>query len=613
MPRYSSLLIGCGNRGRTHARALADSKAFEFAAVCDHNVEQAETIASEYDVPNVYRDHETALDEIDVEHVTAVTSPTIRYSLLADILEREPASLLFEKPIANTYDEVERIDKLAGRSNALVTVSHQKIYADEFRAVKGWLDEGIIGDLTHVIATAKGGLTGQGTHFLHALDWLVDNRPETVRAFAEGGLGLDPRRNEWCPNHAEPEDTVLELSYPDNVRAFVHLGPHAPDVAAQRDTFWYEFRLDAIGTDGRAEFVLGDHAMVLTDDRRERIDAPGFDEDAYMTRALYDDIGAVLDGVAEDHPADLTSGVDVHRTIDAAMRSALDGRGVSLAERPPAVGRSTPERLRRRLLGRTPISVSTLLYRDRPREVALAELARLGITEVDLWAFSEFATHFDPETETVEEVTRDLDRYGLQAPVVTFFDEEPVEETLEFAAELGAETAITFGRTPERPSTWDPNVVETWLDRAADLDMTISFENHFDHMETIEEMEVMLEALDHPAARIALAPPHLWHSGGQLAADALARLGDRVGVLYLWDTHPGPDATGDRLWWKRPEDQVPGGGSAVDFQRLLEAAVTHAPEARWTLCYHGTDGWSEERLAGSVARAMRTIESHRPA
>ncbi|MFH5801431.1 TIM barrel protein [Haladaptatus sp. CMAA 1911] len=612
MSRHRSLLIGCGNRGQTHARALADSDEFDFAAVCDHDVEQASATAEKYDVSAVYDDHVDALVEENPDHVTAVTAPSVRSSLLADILSHEPASLLFEKPVANTLDEVEDIAALAAESDTLVTVSHQKIYADEFRAIKGWIEEGEIGDLGKLIATTKGGLTGQGTHLIHALNWLVGARPNSIRAFAEGGIGLDPARNPSVPGHAEPEDTVIELSYPDSVRAFVHLGPSAPDVPAQADTFWYEFEIDAVGSDGIVEAVLGDHAAIVSASGREHVDARGFDEDAYMTRSVYDDIDAVLGNDLERHPTDLASAVDVHRVVDAAMRAALDGRAVSFAEQPPAVGRPTPERLRRFLLSRQPISVSSLLYRDRPRKEAFEALADLGVTAVDMWTFSEFATHLDPGTDSVSGVRAELDRYGLSVPTVTFFDQEPVEETLSFAAELGAETAVTFGRTPKRPNTWDRDTITRWLDHAADLGMTISFENHFDYMETVEETEAMLRALDHPAARVALSPPHLWHAGGQRAEEALARLGDEIEILYLWDTDPGTDAAGSVPWWQRPDDQVPGGGGVVDFERLLDAAIEHAPEAHWTLCYHGTDGWSDDRITRSIARAMRTIESSRP-
>jgi pimeloyl-ACP methyl ester carboxylesterase len=209
--------------------------------------------------------------------------------------------------------------------------------------------------------------------------------------------------------------------------AFVHLGPGAPDVPAQADTYWYEFTLDVAGTKGRAEFVLGDHAAALTTDGEQRVPARDFEEDAYMTRALYDDLGAVLDGERASHPSDLDSAVAVHETVEAAMRSALESRAVAPGEQPPTLGEPTTERLRRRLLGQAPVSVSTLLYRDRPREAVLAELADLGVRSVDLWAFSEFATHFDPETESAEAVRADLERHGIDVPVVTFFDEEPVE------------------------------------------------------------------------------------------------------------------------------------------------------------------------------------------
>jgi predicted dehydrogenase/sugar phosphate isomerase/epimerase len=609
MAPSAAVLVGCGSRGQAHARALADSDRFELAAVCDLDAERARETAETFGIDDWYADLDEAASTVDPAHVSTVTPPTIRASIVADVLAHDVGSVLVEKPPANTLDELEEIEALADDADARVTVCYETLWAEEIRAVREWLREGRLGDVRRLVGTTKGGLAGQGSHFLHMLDWLRGTTPETVRAFAEGHRSLDPGRNAQVPDHSEPHDTVLELDYGDE-RAFCHFGKEAPDEPAQAGTYWLEYRLDVVGTGGHASFVHGDHAQAtFADGTTEHVDARDFDAGAYMTRGLYDALGAVLDGERADHPADLDSALAAARTADAAMRSAKRGRAIPPARSPPP-GPTTNERLRRSLAARTPVTVSTLMFGERDRETTLSALADAGVEAVDLWGMSMFADHVDPGDPAA--VRADLDRYGLECPVVSVFDDPPVGEKLDVAAAVGAETVVMGGHTPDRPETFDADELETWLDRAAGNDLTLAFENHLDTLETVDEMASLLEALDHEAAGICLAPTHLRLAGGRVE-EALSRLGEDVAVVFLWVVEPGLDrGDADAFWWERADSQVPGGGGGVDFEHLLDLTVEHCPEAHWTMCYHGTEEWSTERIRESVARGVRYVEARRP-
>jgi sugar phosphate isomerase/epimerase len=250
------------------------------------------------------------------------------------------------------------------------------------------------------------------------------------------------------------------------------------------------------------------------------------------------------------------------------------------------------------------------VYHDFPLDTALEELSRVGTSAVDLWSMPAFAEHLEPANAA--ETRERLDAYGFDVPVVSVYDSDPVEDRLRAAAEIGAGTVVMGGRTPDRPETWNPETTREHLDLAADLDLTLAFENHLDTLETVGEMESLLSALDHPAAGICLAPPHLVAAGGD-PVDALVRLGDAVEVAYLWDTEPGvTPETADEVWWNRADSQVPGGGGALDVGAYLDAAAEHSPGAEWVLCYHGTGDWEVERVTQSVGRGTRFVEDRRP-
>jgi predicted dehydrogenase len=328
METHTAVQIGCGNRGQTHARALADSDRFDVAAVCDLDEERARDTAAEFDVPTVYTDLDEALTTEDPTHVTLVTPATVRREVIADVLAHEPDSLLFEKPVATTHEEVVEIADLVADHGSRVTVCHQHVYGGELQALGEWIDEGRLGDVERLVGSTKGGLYEHGTHFLHKLNWLLDSEPERVRAHAEWG---DHPFDDW---HAEvePTDALVELSYPDGERATLHLGADAPDVPAQADTFWLEYRLDAVGADGHGQFVLGSHASVRDDDGSDRVDVEGFDPDGRSTGRLYADLAACLAGERDDHPSDFASALAVHRVVEAVLRSAAEDRAVDVAE-----------------------------------------------------------------------------------------------------------------------------------------------------------------------------------------------------------------------------------------------------------------------------------------
>lgn len=80
---HDAVQIGCGNRGQTRARALADSDRFEFVAACDVDESAARETAAEFDVPAVYTDLDEALTAEDPTHVSLVTPATVRRDVVA--------------------------------------------------------------------------------------------------------------------------------------------------------------------------------------------------------------------------------------------------------------------------------------------------------------------------------------------------------------------------------------------------------------------------------------------------------------------------------------------------------------------------------------------------
>ena len=331
---HSTVQVGCGDRGQVHARALHDSDRFDVRAVCDLDESRARETAEEFDVPAVYTDLDAAIEEEDPTHVTLVTPTTVRSEVIEAVLAHDPDSLLFEKPVATTHDEVSEIADLVVDSDARVTVCHQHVYGEEIATLGDWIDDGRLGELERLVGSTKFGVYEHGIHFVHALNWLVDAVPERVRAHAE--WGDHPFFDDW---HAEvePSDALLELTYPGGTRAVVHMGADAPRVPVHADKPWLQYRLDVVGTEGHGQFVLGSYASVRYghdsesgDGGFDRVEVPGFDPDGRSTGELYEVLADCLGGERGDHPSDFASALATHRVVEAALQSAERGEAVTV-------------------------------------------------------------------------------------------------------------------------------------------------------------------------------------------------------------------------------------------------------------------------------------------
>ena len=590
-----SVQIGCGARAQTHARVLSENDRFDLVAVCDLDEDRATETAERVGVENVYTDFREMLAAESPEHVTVVTPATVRLSVLSEVLEASPESLVFEKPVANSVEEANEIADLVEATDTHVVISHQLIYADEIQTLKEWVDDGRLGEPERITVTTKLGLTDKGTHHVHMLNWLFGETPLSVRGYAEGRHTLDPATSHGpAAGQAEPGDALVELSYPGNCRAFFHHGFDAPEVPPHEESVAFQDRVDLVGTNGHVEFVFDEHVRGTFRDGTETVEGRPFEEDSYMTDALYEDVARLVAGDLGHHPADFASALSVQRTLDAAMRSALESRAIAPDERPPSLGKPAAERLRTTLASKRPVLVSSRLFGNLSRPDLLAVLDELGCYHLDLWSAPE-ATHFDPH-EAPETVEADLGN-RVSVPVASVGTDEQVEEKLAFAGELGVSTVVLAGLTD--PSEADQKLRHEWLDAAADHDVTLAFEGG-----SVAEMEAFLDELDHEAAGVRLSPPRLVRAGDSLEV-AFTRLGDSIAVVVLQDANPTTvDGVGED-WRGTADDQVPGSGGGVDFERLLSLADRFAPDAELVLDFGEAESWGTDRTAGAVARAVR--------
>ena len=253
----------------------------------------------------------------------------------------------------------------------------------------------------------------------------------------------------------------------------------------------------------------------------------------------------------------------------------------------------------------TRFACSTLLYRSYSLEEALDGIAQSDVGYVDIWAVPDVLAHVDPAGDDPASVEAKLAERGLRASSVTVYGAsgDDMVRRMGFAGGIGAETVITTAPPCDydrREATDDVRA----LGRAAqEAGVTLCLTNCAGTwMDTAEAVAGFLDDVGHPRVQLSLGPPHAYVCGVSLEA-IVAAAGNRVGQAYLWSVATGAqsaDELGDG------DDQTPGNGE-IDFRamtRLLEERNYHG---MFTFMWHGTEGWSRERIGESLARAKAHV------
>jgi predicted dehydrogenase len=149
-------VIGAGDISRYHLNAWARlGGRVTVAAVCDRDADRARARADEFAIPSAYDDAaqmlaDEALDAVDI--ATTRDSHVPLCLLAAD----HGASILCQKPLAPTLDEAVALVEAIGE-RARLMVHENRRFAPHFRAIRRWIDDGLVGQVRQVVMTTYRG------------------------------------------------------------------------------------------------------------------------------------------------------------------------------------------------------------------------------------------------------------------------------------------------------------------------------------------------------------------------------------------------------------------------------------------------------------------------
>jgi sugar phosphate isomerase/epimerase len=270
-----------------------------------------------------------------------------------------------------------------------------------------------------------------------------------------------------------------------------------------------------------------------------------------------------------------------------------------------------------------------LPYHDHSLETAVAELAGLGFTEVNLWSSaSPLAHHVNPGDDPGK-ILAVLDRYGMRPCGLTMYGKTQDEmlERVQFASDLGIDTVIfdCEANYSDFVSSFLPPLVEA----GERLGVRIAVENHLtvpftadfesggneekrwdEGVDTLAQIKRLIRDIDHPNLGVCVAPPHLWVMQ-ETISEVITFLAERKRLFYyyIWDVDRSYRHGVDGLNFGPGEQQLPRPDGTLDHAVLLGTLKRVGYEGAASLKCHGTQGWSLDKVTSQL-RAADTYVTH---
>ena len=340
---YKCAIVGVsGGRARGHAEAYRHIRRGALVAVSTRNRQNLDAFGDEWHIANRYTDYREmfAREKPDLVHVN--TPPDMRLEIFAAAQEAGIPALIVEKPLAIDGEDYLAIADFARSAKIKIAINHQLHFHPRRLALQRLVQEGAIGDVRMLDASARMNLAFQGTHILQAIAaFHPQGNPATIFGQVSGAQGLSdtPRK------HFAPDCTMAAITFEDGISAFLRVGDNAPYVLAGDQRTHVHKRIAIYGTLGSVQWTMWSWQSNIGG-RTEHGEHVYAEEDilgqAAMTEAMFD----WMEDETRTHPLHLGAALQDFNIVMKIYMSALNHRVETLDTVPDA---GLMDALRRRL------------------------------------------------------------------------------------------------------------------------------------------------------------------------------------------------------------------------------------------------------------------------
>lgn len=321
-----------------HLRTMIDGKSATLVGVSEPNSElAAEAIKMGVARDLIYSAYEKMLDEKKPDIVWAFVENN-RHLEIAKACAPRHINLIFEKPLAATYDQARQIKSLAQKYDIRVMTNYQMAWWPANYVAKAAVDRGEIGKAWRLHGiVGHGGPGSEGVRNKYFFAWLTDPVKNGGGALMDFGCYnalwslwyLGPPKTVYARvNHLRPErfpkvedNADLILGYEKGVGIF--------EGSWDLPRSYQDLEVFGWGEDGKSGRVYMDHKGVdlERDNKIEHLPLTALDADAR------EPVAYMVSRIRERKPIEGLTAVDINvqviRIIDLAKESVKTGRAVN--------------------------------------------------------------------------------------------------------------------------------------------------------------------------------------------------------------------------------------------------------------------------------------------
>ena len=176
MAELKAGVIGCGGRGKGHARGYAASEDATVVACADPFDEPRDAFVEEFGVERSYTDYREMLETEDLEVVSVCTWTGMHREMIEAVAASGVKAIHSEKPMAPTWGDAKAIMKACDDNDVTITFCHQRRLEASFMKAKQLVKDGAIGDL-YRLEGACPNLFDWGTHWFDMFFFYNDDIP----------------------------------------------------------------------------------------------------------------------------------------------------------------------------------------------------------------------------------------------------------------------------------------------------------------------------------------------------------------------------------------------------------------------------------------------------
>jgi predicted dehydrogenase len=145
-------VIGAGSIAQiVHLPILSKMDDIELTAICDIDDKKISGLSEKFNIPHWYSliDNMIKQEKLDAVHIC---TPSVFHYPMSYLALKNGINVFVEKPISLSYEEANKLNRLAEKNNLTVMVGMQNRFRDDVEILKEFIDKDELGDIYYIKA-----------------------------------------------------------------------------------------------------------------------------------------------------------------------------------------------------------------------------------------------------------------------------------------------------------------------------------------------------------------------------------------------------------------------------------------------------------------------------